>query len=133
MRAWAGSGTAAASPIAQTLSWPLTRMVASTSMRPCSVSGSPSSFTTAGGFTPAVQQTVRVGTCSPVESVAERSSMRSRRVPVRSSMPRARSSRDANSARLAGISGMIWSSASTRIQRVPAPRQRGYFSIVSFT
>ena len=125
LRLCAGSGTAAASPIAQTLCCPVTRMYASVSMRPPFVSGRPSSLTTAGGFTPAVQHTVRVGTRSPVESTALRSSMRSSRVPVRSSIPRPRSSWEANSARLSGISGMIRSSTSAMIQRVPVSRQRG--------
>ena len=68
---------------------------------------------------------VRVGMRSPVESVTASRSAGVQHVPVRISIPRPRSSRVANSARLAGISGMIRSRASTRIQRVPSSRQRG--------
>ena len=62
---------------------------------------------------------------SPVESVAERSSISRSIVSVRISMPRPRSSRVANSARLAGISGITRSCASTSTKRVPTMRQRG--------
>ena len=66
----AGSGTAAASPMAQMRSWPCTCIVASTTMRPVSLSGSPSSATIGCGLTPAVHTHVRHGTTSPSESVA---------------------------------------------------------------
>jgi hypothetical protein len=62
---------------------------------------------------------------SPVESVAERSSISFSIVPVRISMPRPRSSLDANSASGAGISCITRSCASTSTKRVPAMRQRG--------
>jgi hypothetical protein len=99
-------------------------MVASVRIRPPS-RGSPSSRITAGGFTPVVQHTVRQGRVSPVERVTVSSAMASMRVPVRISIPRARSSRWAKSARLAGISGITRSWASTSSQRVPSSRQRG--------
>jgi hypothetical protein len=119
--------------MAQTLPWPFTRIVASVSMRWPLVSGRPSSLTMPGVRTPAVQQTSRVGRRSPVDSTTLRSSIRSSVVPVRISMPRRRSSRAATSARLAGISRMMRSWASTSTQRVPAMRQRGYSSMMSFT
>ena len=114
--------------------WPFTRIVASVSMRSPFVSGRPSCFTIAG-------RAARRRSSTPCASARARRS-RARRcarpccssvVPVRISIPRRRSSCEATSARLSGISGMIRSSASTRIQRVPATRQRGYCSIVSFT
>ena len=124
-RCLAGSGTAAASPIAQTFVVPATRIVASTSMRPPWSSGRPSLRTTGAGVTPAVQHSSRAGMRSPVDSVTEPASAESSIVPVRISIPRARSSRVANSARLAGISGITRSRASTRTKRVPIMRQRG--------
>src|SRR3954454_14874061 len=57
----AGSGTAAASPIAHTPSTPGTLQVWSVTIRPPSPSGRPSSATTGTGLTPAVQHTVRHG------------------------------------------------------------------------
>ncbi len=94
-------------------------------MRPEWSSGRPSRATTGAGFTPAVQQTVRVEIRSPVDSSAERSSIELSIVPVRSSIPRPRSSRAANRARLAGISGITRSCASTSMKRAPVMRQRG--------
>jgi NADH dehydrogenase len=68
---------------------------------------------------------VRTGTRSPLESVTASSSTASIRVLARTSIPRARSSAVANSARAGEISGMIRSWASTSVQRVPSSRQRG--------
>ena len=100
-------------------------MVASTSMRPPGPIGSPSSRTTGAGLTPAVQHSSRVGMRSPVESVTASCSAEDSIVFVRISIPRPRSSRVANSARLAGISGITRSRASTSTKRVPTIRQRG--------
>ena len=55
----AGSGTAAASPIAHTPARPATAQYRSAAMRPPPSSGSPSLATTGCGLTPAVQTTVR--------------------------------------------------------------------------
>ena len=94
-------------------------------MRPRSLSGSPSFATTGCGFTPAVQTSERVGMTSPSESVAAVSVSDSSVVSMRNSIPRARSSRIANSARPSEISGMTRPVASTRTKRIPDTRQRG--------
>ena len=121
----AGSGTAAASPIAHTSSRPSTLQKRSTTIRPVRSSGSPSFSTTGAGRTPAVQATVRQGTTSPSDSSTESSEMRSTVVEVRTSTPRRRSSAVANAARSAEISGMTRSRASTRMKRRPCTRARG--------
>jgi hypothetical protein len=68
---------------------------------------------------------MRVGMTSPVDSFADMSSTDSSSVFVRTSMPRARSSRVVQSASAGSTSGMIRSWASTRMNRVPSRRQRG--------
>ena len=85
----------------------------------------PSRATTGAGRTPAVQATVRHGTTSPSDSSTESAEMRSTVVPVRTSIPRLRSSAVANSARSAEISGITRSRASTRMKRRPSTRARG--------
>ena len=121
----AGSGTAAASPIAQTFVVALHAHRRVHGDPPASSSGRPELAHQRRRLDARGPAQRRAGTSSPVDSVAESSSIESSRVSVRISMPRARSSRVANSARLGGISGMIRSCASTRIQRVPSSRQRG--------
>ena len=121
----AGSGTAAASPIAHTFERPSTWQKRSTTMRPAPSSGRPSFSTTGCGRTPAVHATVRHGTSSPSDSSTESAEMRSTVVDVRTSTPRRRSSEVANAARSAEISGITRSRASTRMKRRPCTRERG--------
>ena len=116
-----GPGTAAASPIAQTFSRPFTRMCASTSMRPSSVERQPELATTAAAASPRrSSRRVRVGIA--LAGGEHRGAL------VHAVEPRAGADLHAAAAQLArwrtrpgsaGISGMIRSSASTRIQRVP--------------
>ena len=126
-RRLAGSGTAAASPIAHTLSLALDAHVG-VGLDPVALAERQTELLHHAGRAHARGPAHQVGrhALAGRQRARSRSSMLSSVVPVRISMPRRRSSRAATSARLSGISRMIRSCASTRIQRVPTIRQRGY-------
>ncbi len=122
---FAGSGTPAASPIAQTPGRSCTAQNRSAAIRPPSPSGSPSFATTGCGLTPAVHASVRAGTTSPPFSVTVSLVTASIVVFVRTSIPRLRSSVVANAASVGGTSGITRSFASTSMKRTPSSRARG--------
>jgi hypothetical protein len=100
-------------------------MKRSTRIRPLSFTGRPSLDTTGAGRTPAVQTSVCVGTRSPEESTTWSAAAESIVVCVRTSTPRPRSSRAANSASWVGTSAMTRPSRSSSSQRMPWRLQRG--------
>ena len=124
---WPGrvrSGTAAASPQANTSGWPGTRMNSSTTTRPFSVC-SPRLSTSGSGRTPTHQTSVRVATSSPVVSRTPSCPASSTDTPIRTSTPRSRSTRSAVADRRSSSSGSTRSAMSRSIQRTGWSRSSG--------